>query len=461
MERQLITPPDDWKRDLTEIFFGRFGIILAVTILVTGAAVALAFFMPPIYSASGSILLRNKWEKNSLQSMEVTAQRNLTITKEDMASEEQILTSMGLIEQVVQKMHKMENPTAKPLQGEELRREVGEIKKNLRSDIVTSSRVIHVSMISRNRQWAENVLETLLTTYIEYRAKLLNPGDEVAFFTERAQSYQDRLRALDTERLADSENMAPELIRNQIDNNIVLKKTLMKDLNDARSSIAQRKEEMLPLKQALEGDKQQYFAFLENETIMTLGMRLSELVIERGDVLRHYREETPWVQTLNNQIANLYESLRNEARLIFEERLYEVEALQARVDELKMAIKELDAENERLQKMHVVSEQVEREKTVLEESYQVFSKRREEASINSTTLQQNLSSDVSILNHADMSSKPITPGFTALILFGILVGLIAGASMGFIVEYLDHSFRRPNDVAKYLNLPVIASIRKA
>ena len=42
--------------------------------------------------------------------------------------------------------------------------------------------------------------------------------------------------------------------------------------------------------------------------------------------------------------------------------------------------------------------------------------------------------------------------------FGLVVALLVGFSAGFVCEYLEHTFKRPKDVERFLELPVIFSI---
>ena len=64
-----------------------------------------------------------------------------------------------------------------------------------------------------------------------------------------------------------------------------------------------------------------------------------------------------------------------------------------------------------------------------------------------------------IIDPARLPEKPISPNMRRLFLMVIAVGLGIGGCLTYGFEYIDQSFRRPDDVESYLGLPVIATIK--
>ncbi|MBN2009292.1 hypothetical protein JW960_08090 [candidate division KSB1 bacterium] len=56
--------------------------------------------------------------------------------------------------------------------------------------------------------------------------------------------------------------------------------------------------------------------------------------------------------------------------------------------------------------------------------------------------------------------KPIAPNKIKLTLMGIVAGAAIGAGLIFLLEYMDKSFKKVEDVEKYLGLPVLGTIPK-
>lgn len=65
-----------------------------------------------------------------------------------------------------------------------------------------------------------------------------------------------------------------------------------------------------------------------------------------------------------------------------------------------------------------------------------------------------------LISKAEVAREPVNLGpREAMVLAGIL-GLILGIFLAFLLEFLDRTIKSPKDVARYINLPVIANIGK-
>ncbi|MCG6550688.1 MAG: hypothetical protein L7F77_00050, partial [Candidatus Magnetominusculus sp. LBB02] len=62
------------------------------------------------------------------------------------------------------------------------------------------------------------------------------------------------------------------------------------------------------------------------------------------------------------------------------------------------------------------------------------------------------------LSKAFPSSGQIFPIPSLLIPIGLIAGLLTGMTLGFLMEFLDQTFKSPEDVAKYAKLPVLLYI---
>jgi uncharacterized protein involved in exopolysaccharide biosynthesis len=133
--------------------------------------------------------------------------------------------------------------------------------------------------------------------------------------------------------------------------------------------------------------------------------------------------------------------------------------LEARMKILGMQVKELEDRNTTLQAKAVEIRRLTREAELLQYSYETFARRAEEAKLNSATVGSSLSEEVSILSGAASSADCVFPQPLPTLVLGLIVGFIAGCSLGFVVEFLDHTFKKPTDVTRYAGLPVICSIR--
>lgn len=66
--------------------------------------------------------------------------------------------------------------------------------------------------------------------------------------------------------------------------------------------------------------------------------------------------------------------------------------------------------------------------------------------------------NVQIIDEAELPRSPVSPDKKRNIIMGLVIGLAVGAGIVFLVEYLDNTVKTPEDVQKYLGLPVIGTI---
>jgi capsular exopolysaccharide synthesis family protein len=74
---------------------------------------------------------------------------------------------------------------------------------------------------------------------------------------------------------------------------------------------------------------------------------------------------------------------------------------------------------------------------------------------------QLLTNNVSLLDEATTPRYPIKPRKRLNMLIGMMLGVFFGLSAAFFLDYLDNTFRTPEDIEKYLQLAVLAVIPKA
>jgi len=66
--------------------------------------------------------------------------------------------------------------------------------------------------------------------------------------------------------------------------------------------------------------------------------------------------------------------------------------------------------------------------------------------------------NVSVMDKAVLPDKPIKPNKTLNIVIAFFIGLMASIGLVFVLEYLDRTIKTEEEVEKYLDLPVIATI---
>lgn len=66
--------------------------------------------------------------------------------------------------------------------------------------------------------------------------------------------------------------------------------------------------------------------------------------------------------------------------------------------------------------------------------------------------------NVSVIDTAVIPSSPFSPRPLLNLAVALVIGLMAGVGLAFLLEYLDNSIKTPEEVQKYLDLPVLGVI---
>jgi len=449
---------EDWKKELCEMVFAQGRLIVWTTVVVVAMAILIAAFWPPTYAASGSVLIRTAKPQNSPGTLEQTDLRNFPVSKEDLASELEILSSPDLIQQTVLAMRgKVRDQSAKP--DKVIVDEVARIKRGLKTEVILASHVIRVTLMDRDAHRAETTLDALLQQYMIYRVKVFNPSDQQVFFSNQARLYKTRLENIEDHLSAKAKEASIALVDREMVNNVDMKKDRLAQISALRDEYLQKEKSVASFKQAVEQGDVQFFSFLENRSINDLGAQLMVSSVERSKILREFQPDSEKVKAIDEQIAQLYKSLRFEAARLLDLRVAELQALNNRINQLEASVKTIGERNIDLQRQSTEIQRISREAALMQYSYETFSKRAEEAQINDTIANSRLSGDISILSHAAYSAVCVFPKVLWTLLLGLIAGLVTGCSIGLLAEFFDHTFKRPSDVIRYAGLPVVCSIK--
>jgi len=288
----------------------------------------------------------------------------------------------------------------------------------------------------------------------------------------------------------------------KISNSLLIQKEIEKQLIDLENAAMEKRQTLAHIEKVLLAADLPLFSFIDHYPINQFTVRLQDLIIEREKELREFMPESKRIQSYDQQIAKVHKSLQSEVQgyandlsnklfidenkiAVLTEKLKSIQAqnvhrlnyriqsydqqiakvhksLQLEVqgyandlsnklfiDENKIAalarkLKSIQAQNVHLNDVLIQGNQIKRDVGLLEQSYKIFMQRWEEAKINAT-------SD---------AGNPIFPNKTTVIPFGIIAGLLAGISLGFLRNYFDHTVKRPEDIKRFTDLPVLFSIPK-
>jgi uncharacterized protein involved in exopolysaccharide biosynthesis len=210
------------------------------------------------------------------------------------------------------------------------------------------------------------------------------------------------------------------------------------------------------------------------QLLQQLKGNLSAMELKRDELLAKYQPGYRPVQDLEQQIADLRATiekekdapLRDEAtdenpthiaiRSELEKARTDLAGLRARAEALTTTIASVNQTAQNLEQQSVVESDLQRDQKAAEDAYLLYMRKREDARIADALDRRGMLS-VEVVQAARVPALPENSRL-GILLGGLALALFVSVASVFGAEMLSSSYRTPQEVISYLNLPVLASI---
>ena len=129
----------------------------------------------------------------------------------------------------------------------------------------------------------------------------------------------------------------------------------------------------------------------------------------------------------------------------------EIRALTQQADEIQILLSEAPAVAEQL-------EVLERDYKHLFQSYQEFSNKQLEATVQANLERRQLAEQFRVLEAAYIAPEPTSPNRSAIVILGLVFAIAIGGAVGIVLEAIDPSVHTARQLQATLRLPVLAAI---
>lgn len=457
------TSTENYLRELVFMLSVRKELIFFTAVIVFGLVLMVALFWPPNYTTHAQILISKKAVEPSLGSLEQVDYRIEKVSKEDLNSAAELIKSNDLIAQVVIQMAKnssifgdIEMTEDQKIDEVWLAKKVEKVIGSLVIDAVPYSKVLNVSLVWSSPDEAKLLLKSLLERYLEYRIEMEGYTARNEFFSMLSNDYLVRIEQT-REKLAmvmETHNVVSPAA--EIKNNLEIKFSLEKLLGEGQLEQISLEKRIELLSKKIKIKDIQFFSFLENEAITQFSKQIQELFIKKAKTEGVFVSESKAVLGMEMQLDAAYKNLLTEVDALRSQLVAQLDAIQMQNTLLADKVKKIGIRNGELKLARFSMESLENENKVLQQSFETFFKRKEEAELASNPVVND--SDVSILSHPKLPLSASFPNKKVMIPFGFIVACLSGLIIGFLTEFLDHTFKRPEDIEQILALNALISI---
>ena len=210
----------------------------------------------------------------------------------------------------------------------------------------------------------------------------------------------------------------------------------------------------------------------DNKSIQLYNSQLAQLEGERISYLDKYTAQHPKVKQVEQEIAKLKQKINSEInkvaslqapsdnpvhqQLLAAKFTSEAEASVAQSNLAKLA--QIDSDNKADIRNLSDKEQefvsLMRDVTVANEIYVMLAKRLEEAKV----AEASVATEVQVVDTATLPTAPVAPKKAMTLLLAALLGILASSGFVVVRELLNRTIKNSDDVANYLELPVLGSV---
>ena len=474
-------PPLPTPRDIIAVLFRQRWPMLAAFALVV-IAVAVSGVWIPKYEAQMKILaLRQRSDAMVTSSANAPSQySNDQVSEEDLNSEVELLNSDDLLRKVVLATGLDEQSGSSANGGSEvsIAEAVRKLSKDLKIEPLRKSNVISVSYDARDPRSAEEVLKALSAAYMEKHLELHRSSGEFKFFDQQTDQYKQGLNQAQ-EKLTDF-TKGTGVVSAELERDSALHQADDFDstARQAQTTMLETEQRVRALQAELKTVKPRVTTVVRNsdnpQLLQQLKSTLLNLQLKRTELLTKYEPTYRLVQEVDQQIADAKSAIAaEESKPIRDEssdqnpdyqwvqaELTKAQAdlsgLKARAAAAATVAAKYHAQAQSLDQSMVTQQNLVQDAKTQEDNYLLYEHKREEARI-SNALDQG-----GILNVA-LAEQPVVPALPkrSPLSVALLTLLLAGTfslSTAFVLDFMDPTFRTPDELAGYLGVPVLAAL---
>ena len=434
--------------------------VTGVCIVAAGVYLAVA---TPVYESQA--LLRVKQPKGIGSSLlEAMPMGNAMANTQLMNTYAEILKSRSVIVPVIEKTEEPDKE-GKFIQYEDY------LKKNITTAPFKDTEIMQFTARAETAEKAQQVNKMIVEGFLNRLTELSRDQQKTTrgFIEERAVAAKKELK--DAEDKLTEYKKANDIIAPDDAVKLATEKMGMVDKLNAenRVALATANARLASTNAQLNGEAA---SIADNKSIQLYNQQLAQLEGERISYLDKYTAQHPKVKQVEQEIANLKQKINSEInkvaslqapsdnpvhqQLLAAKFQSEAEASVAQSNLAKLA--QIDSDNKTDLRNLSDKEQefvnLMRDVTVANEIYVMLAKRVEEAKV----AEASVATEVQVVDSGTLPEKPAKPKKALTLLLAALLGALASSGFVVVRELLNRTIKNSDDVANYVELPVLGSV---
>lgn len=332
------------------------------------------------------------------------------------------------------------------------------LSKKTDIELIRDTILLKINVEDQDPVLARDIANAIARKYIEFNIsnRLEYSQNTLTWMSDQLYEVKKRLEDSEAEFLEYKQNeriFSVEGRQKVIDQKI-------QEFNDAyleaRNSRLSLDAKLSELKNRLQtkGDIMQARSLLSNTLIDNLYSQLLDMEVELSRLNKVYKEKHPRVVQTQTQIDNTKAKLKEEIDKEIKSMESERTVLLEREKVLQATLSDFENDALDTNRKELKYTILQRNAQTNQNLYDTLLSKVKEADITGNIDVSN----IRITEEAVMPAGPVKPRKKLNLMLSVIFGLMTGAGLAFLWEYLDRSMRTEEDVRRYLDLPVLSVI---
>jgi uncharacterized protein involved in exopolysaccharide biosynthesis len=428
--------------------------IIVACLFVTLTIVTIGnYIIEPVYQATVQLII-DKEQRESPVTGEMMERESYQSEPLTFHTHIALIDSFPVLSRVVETL-----PDRKRGEGE-IHSQVDALRMKISIEPVRDTRLVNINVQDSDPVFARDTANAIANIYIDYTrtSRFEAARASVVWFNEQLKDIEQSVR--ESERrfyeFRDKEKIFSIKGKQDIDTQGI--RELNTSYNDTKSKRLETEARIKELKKFLDQDSGEKFnpTIVQNPALQNLYAELLKAEIELSNLRKTFMWKHPKIQGMNSKIQEIKEKFDQELKRTLNNLQAEYNVLIDRERALLAAIGRYEAEVLNLNKKEMQYVMLEREVETNKELHNILLTKFKEANI----IEDMDMNNIRLVEVAATPRIPIKPRKALNLILGTVIGLIMGTFLSFFLEYLDRSIKTPEEVNRYLGLPVLAAIPK-
>ncbi len=331
---------------------------------------------------------------------------------------------------------------------------VAVFSRNMKVELIKDTRLVEIGYIHKDPEKAAEIANTIAEVYIDENLRRKLETNKVArqFLARQTLGWKEKKRESDL-RLHEF-YVANDLVMLE-ENEAVFQKRmaeLFAEYNKAKAERIKAETEYRTLKDLYDQGNIEYFVGGDTSgSIRALKDQLNDIDRQLAAMSERYKPKFPEMVRLQKEREAIVQALDDEVSeyLRAKEREFLVAQNQeaALLQEFEQAKEEAAKMAEKLVEIHALRAEADRNAR--------FFKQLDERQTEFDLVGLIRTSPIEVIDRALPPVRPIRPNLTLNLMLALLVSATGGIGLAFAVEYLDRTFKSPDEVEQYLGIPLL------